>query len=173
MTSSSIWVTLFAAGLSAWRIKAIAISSLRPLVKTTALATEGCRLVSGGRTDRGRGHGVRSRKPERSTSPLPTVAAAVPVGPIPARSFVGIPDDEAAPTKLPLQGMGEALRPHGIGLYFIPAANDGCSPCITVRAVKSVVIFRTRLIGSGQTLARTETAGSASALSKHLSLSAQ
>ena len=139
MTIRRVVPLLFVIALLAYLV--VAVSSLRPLVRTPALATEGCHLVSADGLI-----GAEDMEFDHQTGTLYIAAAnrrsTGTFRPDPGAIFRWHPDDEAAPTKLPLQGMGEALRPHGIGVFIHPSGERRLFAVHHSPRGESVAIFR-------------------------------
>ena len=139
MTIRRVVPLLFVIALLAYLV--VAVSSLRPLVRTPALATEGCHLVSADGLI-----GAEDMEFDHQTGTLYIAAAnrrsTGTFRPDPGAIFRWHPDDEAAPTKLPLQGMGEALRPHGIGFFIHPSGERRLFAVHHSPRGESVAIFR-------------------------------
>jgi arylesterase/paraoxonase len=130
---------LLAAGLSVLAFKAI--RDLRPFVKTTPLGVEGCRLLHAEGLV-----GAEDMEFDHATGMLYIAAAnrrSSGTGrPDPGAIFAWHPDEEATPIKLPLQGIGEALRPHGLGLYVHPSGERRLFVVHHSPRGEAVVIFR-------------------------------
>jgi len=98
----------------------IAVRELRPFVQTTSMGTDGCRLVQADGLV-----GAEDLEFDHQSGTLYIAAAGRRSGnsfrPDPGAFFRWHLDDESAPTKLPLQGIPQALRPHGLGLYIHPS----------------------------------------------------
>lgn len=97
-----------------------AYSDLRPLVKVEAVGTASCKVIhSDGLV------GAEDLEFDHQSGTLYIAASnrrsVAGFRPDPGAVFRWQPDREPAPTKMTLEGLGEALRPHGMSLYHHPS----------------------------------------------------
>jgi hypothetical protein len=119
----------------------IAMRELRPFVQTKSMGTESCRLVQAEGLV-----GAEDMEFDHQTGTLYIAAAGRRSGtsfrPDPGAFFRWHPDDEAAPTKLPVQGVPQALRPHGLSLYIHPSGERRLFAVHHGISGEEVLIFR-------------------------------
>jgi arylesterase/paraoxonase len=157
MTIRRVVLLLLLAGLVAYLV--LVVRMLRPFAESSPIGTEGCHLVTVDGLI-----GAEDMDIDHETATVYIAAASrrnsKDFRPDPGAMFRWQLDKQAAPTKLAARGIGEALRPHGIGLYVHPSGERRLFAVQHSPRGESVFVFRIEdeQDKSFLTLARTVTA---------------